>query len=282
MILFEISTAGFILAGMTANRVCISRIFTILRVDIVDAIESVADLVDLQRWLKAVCNVKNHLFFSIAYSILGSSVSLVLFAVTKGGFVGFGPTILLVIVHFQGGMLGYYVFAFLAAPIRLSRYQYKLYSSDPSSSEVIARLSSMLSSFLYFAAVLVAVATLIVASFGLMTSVITVLLVLAMWGFLAALFITNQIALGKIIVTGKWKTLNKVQAAIDKLKAEQSIVDKETMEAINRLMDYHDRVRATRSSALDLRAGLNFLNSLLLPLVAFLLANLEKLLEFLK
>ena len=51
------------------------------------------------------------------------------------------------------------------------------------------------------------------------------------------------------------------------------------MEAINRLMDYHDRIKATRNSALDLRAGLNFLNSLLLPLLAFLLANLKEVLK---
>lgn len=44
-------------------------------------------------------------------------------------------------------------------------------------------------------------------------------------------------------------------------------------------MDYHNRIKATRDSALDLRAALNFLNSLLLPLLAFLLANLGKVLE---
>jgi hypothetical protein len=47
---------------------------------------------------------------------------------------------------------------------------------------------------------------------------------------------------------------------------------------MNRLMDLHDRIKATRSSALDLRAGLAFLNSLLLPLIAFLLANLDRVL----
>ena len=51
------------------------------------------------------------------------------------------------------------------------------------------------------------------------------------------------------------------------------------MEAMNRLMDYHDRVRATRNSALDLRTSLSFLNSLLLPLIAFILANLDSLVE---
>jgi len=66
---------------------------------------------------------------------------------------------------------------------------------------------------------------------------------------------------------------------VEALQAHENIAEKETVEAINRLMDYHDRIKATRNSALDLRAGLNFLNSLLLPLLAFLLANLKEVLK---
>ncbi len=54
---------------------------------------------------------------------------------------------------------------------------------------------------------------------------------------------------------------------------------KETMEAVNRLMDYHDRIRATPNSALNLRTSLGFLNSLLLPVIAFVLANLDKIVQ---
>jgi hypothetical protein len=85
--------------------------------------------------------------------------------------------------------------------------------------------------------------------------------------------------MAKIITRAKWKKLNEIQAQIEKLEVEENIVEKETMEAVNRLMDYHDRIRATRNSALDLRAGLNFLNSLLLPLLAFLLGNLKEVLK---
>ena len=53
------------------------------------------------------------------------------------------------------------------------------------------------------------------------------------------------------------------------------------MAQINKLLDYHDRIAATRNSALNLRAGLNFINSLLLPVIALLLANLEKILALL-
>jgi hypothetical protein len=47
-------------------------------------------------------------------------------------------------------------------------------------------------------------------------------------------------------------------------------------------MDYHDRIKATPNSALNFRASLNFLNSLLLPILAFILANLDKVIEVMR
>jgi hypothetical protein len=137
----------------------------------------------------------------------------------------------------------------------------------------------MLSNFVYIAAVLAAIVTLVAALLGWLTLATIIFLALVGWGPLTALFVTNQVALAKIITRAKWKKLNEIQAQIEKLEAEENIAEKETMETINRLMDYHDRIKATRNSALDLRAGLNFLNSLLLPLLAFLLGNLKEVLK---
>jgi hypothetical protein len=89
------------------------------------------------------------------------------------------------------------------------------------------------------------------------------------------MFITNQNSLSKIIRRAKWKALNEIQAKVEKLQVVENFENKETMDAINRLMDYHDRVNATRNSALDFRTYLNFINSLLLPLLAFILGNLD-------
>jgi hypothetical protein len=47
-------------------------------------------------------------------------------------------------------------------------------------------------------------------------------------------------------------------------------------------MDYHDRIEATPNSALNFRSGLNFLNSLLLPVLAFLIGNLKDVISFFK
>ena len=279
MILFEISVVGIVLAIGIAGRIYLGIFSTTWRDHLLDAIESGADLADLQRWLAAAYNVEKPLFSGLAFGILLGFYFTILSSTIRGGFVGFGPTILNVITTFQLGMFIYYFLRFLALPVRLSRYQFKLYAADPSSSEVIDHLSDMLSNFVYAAAVVTAIATLVVAFSGLLTLSFIILLVLVGWGPLTALFVINQYALAKIITRAKWKTLNEIQAKIEALQAQENIAEKETMEAINRLMDYHDRIKATRNSALDLRAGLNFLNSLLLPLFAFLLANLGKVLE---
>jgi hypothetical protein len=278
-ILGETAIVGLVLAGMIVGKIYFAIIFINLRDNLLDAIESVADLADLQRWLAALCNVKKPLFFSLAFSILGGFYAPIFFATIRGGFVGFGPAILTVIVGFQGWVLIYYLFLLVALPARLSRYQFKLYAADPSSSEVIDQLSDMLSNFVYMAAVLAAIATLVFALFGLLTLATTIILVLAAWGPLTVLFIINQVALAKIITRAKWKTLNEIQAKIETLEAQEDIPSEKTLAHLAKLMDYHDRIKATRNSALDLRAGLNFLNSLLLPLLAFLLANLGKVLE---
>ncbi len=98
-----------------------------------------------------------------------------------------------------------------------------------------------------------------------------------LWAIIIAMFVVAQYSLSRIIITAKSKTLGEVQAKIEQLLAEPGLA-KETRETVNWLLDYHDRIKATHNSALDLRAALGFLNSLLLPLLTFALTNLDKIL----
>lgn len=194
-----------------------------------------------------------------------------------GSFFGFGSIVITLIVQSQTGFFGYYFLLLLVVlPIRLSRYQFEIYEADPSSSAVIDCLSDMLTTFVYITAALFVINTLILA---LLTPTNITLLLVA-WGILIGFFTINQYALAKIITKTKRKKLNEIQVKIENLEAKGDITDKETIDAINRLMDYHDRIKITRNSALDFRAGLNFFNSLLLPLLAFILGNLDEVISF--
>jgi hypothetical protein len=73
-----------------------------------------------------------------------------------------------------------------------------------------------------------------------------------------------------------------VQTKIEKLYSGEDIPDKDTLDRLSKLMDYHDRIKATPNSALNFRSSLNFLNSLLLPILAFVFANLDKVMEVIR
>lgn len=75
------------------------------------------------------------------------------------------------------------------------------------------------------------------------------------------------------------RTLNGIQAQVEALQAKETILSEDTLGHIDKLMDYHDRIKATKDSALNLRATLSFLNSLLLPVIASILANFDQIIE---
>jgi ABC-type multidrug transport system fused ATPase/permease subunit len=162
--------------------------------------------------------------------------------------------------------------------VGLRRYDLKLFAADPAGSELISRLSSELTYGVYLVAAFAATITLTMALPGLLPSY-GILLVLSYWLALITIFSLNQNSLSSIIRRAKWKTLNEIQAKVEKLQAVENFEDKETMDAINRLLDYHDRVTATRDSMLDFRTYLSLFNSLLLPLLAFILGNLDLVLK---
>jgi hypothetical protein len=244
-----------------------------LREHIVDAIESGDDLADLQHWLSLTADRRAATLFTVAFGVLSTILGVFFFFTLSGSFVGFGPSFSTMLTLFLYGAGFYNVILFFNLPSRLGRYRFKLYATDPSSSELVHHLSSMFMTFLYLFALLAALATFLMAALGLLVSSFMIP-VLAWWVFIAALFAVIQYSLSKIITTAKYKTFSEVQAKIERLQADANLAEKETREALNWLMEYHDRIKSTRSTALDLRALLSFVNSLLLPLVAFLLANL--------
>lgn len=255
----------------------VHRIFATFHTSVLDTVESLVTLEDIEHWLTMVCSVRTPLVFSTIVGVLIGLYIRFLFAATTGLFIGYG-------FHFAFFTAGVIIAAFLylfflvvALSARVGRYDLKLYSADPGSSEVISHLSGVLGRFMYGIAIYAAIGTLATAAFGVLAQG-GVFYVLLFWIPIVAMFILSQTSLSSIIRRAKWKTLNEIQARVEQLHVADSLGEKDTMDAINRLMDYHDRIKGTRNSAFDLRAVLSLLNSLLLPFPALLLANLDKVL----
>jgi hypothetical protein len=265
-----------IISSIAINQLIRSH-FSLLHDMVLDAIESEKSMDDIKNWLEATCNKKYHLLVAIIGGVSAGLYARSLLNASLFLFIGNGAAFIIIIFSIFSTVFLQLLFMILILSGRLSKYHLKLFAPDPSNSELIFQLSNKLNLVVYFVGVYAAVMTFIFVESKFFTSA-GIFLVLILWLPLIALFILNQTSLTSIIRRAKWKTLNEIQAQVEELRVTGSLKNKDTIEAINRLMDFHDRIKATRNSAVDLRTVLNFINSLLLPLLAFLLGNLDKVL----
>lgn len=256
----------------------IGRVFVLWRDDILDATESVTSLHEFEDWLEKACNLRLHFLVTIFVALLVGLFSVASISTLLGEFVGYGITFGIIILNMFTAVIVYQGLIVMLLPSMLRRYDLRLFAADPATSELLSRLSGELGFFVYFVAVYAALITLANVSLETFRTG-GIVVVLFLWLPIIATFAMNQTSLSSIVRRAKWKTLNEIQAKVEKLQASENFEAKETMDAINRLLDYHERVNKTRTSALDFRAYLNFINSLLLPLLAFLLGNLDKVLS---
>ena len=177
-------------------------------------------------------------------------------------------------------MMIYYLLLFLFLPGRLGRCHYLLNAWDPMSTEVASQLSGLLNYIAYMIAFLLASMTLF--SVSLVTFDITNLLVMIpTWLVLIFILVAGQMALTRIIKRAKRESLDEVEAQMATLRLRGDPPEREAMETVMRTWDYYDRVKGTRNSVLNLKGVLNFVNTLLIPLLAFLVANRNDIFEFL-
>jgi ABC-type multidrug transport system fused ATPase/permease subunit len=275
-LVFSLLAGQAIVSAIAINQF-IGDIFSFLRDKILDSIESIKSLDNLIDWLEMTCNKRQHFAITIIGGCLAGLYAKWTLNIYLTSSIGYGLTFTLIVFSIFSTTFIDLLYMVLLLSGKFRQYDLILFSPDPNSSELISRLSNKLNLVVFFVGAYGAVMTLIFTGIGLLTFA-SIVLVLGLWLPIVALFILNQTSLASIIRRAKWKTLNEIQSQVEELRATNNLKDKETIEAINRLMDFHDRVKATRNSAIDSNTILNFINSLLLPLFAFLLGNFDKVL----
>ncbi len=247
---------------------------------IVDHIAKDSDLEDLEHLIENIWSKKNFISFVLPFSIFWILILAIGTNLLDGKFVGFNFLAGYFIAGLYIGIgLNHLKFR-LAVPSRLSRYEYKLYEINPIKSEVINHLTRLLDSSVYTVALYVAIATIFVSFINLFAWV-SILFVLLGWIPITAQFIGNNTAIVNIIKRAKWKTLSKIQLQIQKLY-KKDLSKEENIEALNRLIIFHDNIYSTPNSIFNFRTGLGFLNQLMIPLFGLLLANIDKLASLLR
>ncbi|MCP4359705.1 MAG: hypothetical protein GY796_16990 [Chloroflexi bacterium] len=281
---FDVFLAGITVMLMASIGVALAEemyilLMKTLQYTVVDALANEQDVGRLDKWLQHTFNLRRQFVVSIILSLL-IALSFVFFWNQVRGGAGLDAYVVGIIVAFQGSISIIMVFIVFKIPNQISHYQFDIYAADPASSEVIQRLSGALNRTMFVLAISLALLTFWLFSFSLLNESLAIFLVVVVWVIIILVFINGHYSLATIIRRVKWRKLNGLQVQITTLEAAGDLTEKATIESINKLMDYHDRIRTTRNSAFDMRAGLGFINSALLPLLAFLLANLTDVFGF--
>jgi hypothetical protein len=249
---------------------------------VLDSIQTVTDLESLQSWFISTSRIRRQLLFSFGFTVLMLTFFFTIIWTALGSqYPRFGLSIIATAVFFQVGLAVSYFIPLSNFVANLSTFKLKLYLSDPASSEVIEQLSHALNQTSLLGAGIIATLTFGFVFFEYVRQQTILGLILFSWAVFIIRFLSQQSSFTKIISQAKRTKLNNIQAQIEQLEKKQNLADKNAIETINRLMDYHDRVKNTPNSAINLRSGLSFLNSLLLPIIGFLLGNIETILKLL-
>lgn len=237
----------------------------------VDSIVNYNDLIDLKKTLDTYWNYRrfwaNTVIFTVFWCLAFSFVN----SVYLGRFIGFGLSIGTIVFGLIAGSGYSYLPWFIQFSWRLGQYDFETFGIAPAHSEIISCLKRFYNNFIYMIAGYFVLGT-FANAFNIWA---TVLVIVVGWVPTILLFVIYQSSLHKIITREKWVYLKKMQAQMISL-ANKNITNKDSLETVNRLMDFHERIRQTPDSALDFKSMLNFLNQLMLPLLGFLLANINK------
>jgi hypothetical protein len=270
------------IAGLVVAKININYVLQNLRDHVVDAIEPLDHLSDLQQWLPNFWAIRKQVIFFVTCGLVLGTWSMFSWSQMMGEFVGWSFAVSAFLMWAILGVPAYYIFLMVLLPLRLSRYRYNLFEANPNHSDVVRHLSLTLKNYTYVIAGFFAFATFF---FGVASPIpslrswnFSIIILVTGWIPLTAQFISNRAALKQIVRTAKWRTLKAIECRIKTIQDRADLADKETMECITRLMDYHDRISATHDTALEFRARLSFVTQILLTVLAYILSNIDRIL----
>jgi hypothetical protein len=262
--------------------ICLVGIYQVIRLiydtlyePVLNSIESVADLDNLDNWLSATSHIRRQLLFSMGFAAIMTAIFLPIIWQFGSLYPRVGLAVVATLAFFQSGLMIYFMLPFTDLINRLGRYKIRLYAIDPSSSEVVESISHTFNRSMMLGSQSGAVLTFGLVFFGFLQRPAFLIWIVLSWLILFFYFVGYESVLSKIITRTKRAKLNDLQIQIEKLELSENISEQKTMEAINRLIDYHNRIKDTPNSAINIRSLLNFMNSLLLPVIGFFLGNID-------
>ena len=274
---YQIIAFGAVLffLNLILAKIALDRVFSTLGSKLLPNLESNTNIKGISNWLIAVRKLRRPVLIGLLVYI---TVILFILPVPEPG------TLNLTVVVTGGTMLlwtGFiinYMILYMVLSQRLSRLDFKLHPEDPVSTELFTDWSGMMNLAAYLFAVMLATGTLFTVS-TITFSSRALFFIIPRWLLLIALFIIDQMAMSQVITRSKRNSLTAVENMMAEIRPEGYHPGDPKLGKLMQLWDYHDRIKGTRNTVLNLNGVANFVSTLLIPLLAFLIANLTAVIE---
>jgi hypothetical protein len=250
-----------------------TRMVEFLRLRFVKSLQDESHIEQLLSWASQWFG--NHiaqLFVSLGFGI--TLALLTFYSIYPSTKFSVGQALIYFICFFHVAVAVYGLLSLLAFASMLNKLSLVLYSDDPASSPILLQLASQLRDYILVLAFASAGLLLLDGFVGTLNIMVILITLVVAWIPILALFVLGNQAFSQQIIRVKHERLEKLQFEIMQLSAMKEM-DKDTVAHITSLMNFHDRVRATRNSLYNPESFVNLIGSLALPLLAAILSAVD-------
>lgn len=275
-ILVSIPSSILVLLGIFLYARLYRQLYRALSGQVIDALSQPQDIQGLSRWLSIFGNIYLTLIFLIVFGLylvfyMARSISPTFGEFGISGLIGmtFGNFVMALVLH--------HVFFLMSFPLILSRYQIDLYELDPISSPSVREMSLVIRNSVYIISIYATVFSLYIFY---MLKMPVFPLGYVYFTPILGIFVFRQIGLSLIIGRARWLALERVSTQIEKLNVERHFDNPAIQNQYKAMQDYYNRVKNVEPGVFDARTGLLLFNSFLLPLIAFVLFQFDRIVAF--
>jgi hypothetical protein len=252
------------------------QLYRVLSGYVIDALRQPEDIRNLERWLAEIGSVKWALLLLSGLLVYFFGYQLPFVSAIHGSFK-IGVTIAAISAYLPNTIIMDQLIALMLFPLILSRYHIDLYELDPGASPSIRHLSLVIRNSSYSLSLYATLFTLFMFYLMKMPVFPTAFLYLIP---LLGIFIFRQIGLSLIIGRARWTVLERLSAGMEQLDVEQHFDNPAIQNQYKAMLDYYNRVKNAEAGVFDARTGLLLFYSFLLPLIAFVLFQFDKIAAF--
>ena len=252
------------------------QLYRVLSDYVIDSLPQPEDIQHLSRWLAEFSSVKWHLLVMASLLFYLFDYQLPFISAIHGSFE-IGATIAAVSAYLPSTIVQHHLVFLMLFPLILSRYHIDLYELDPAASPSISHLSTIIRNSAYSLSVYATLFTLFMFYLMKMPVFPTAFLYLIP---LLGIFIFRQIGLSLIVGRARWVVLERLSAGMEQLDVEHHFDNPVIHNQYKAMLDYYNRVKNAESGVFDVRTAMLLFSSFLLPLIAFVLFQFDRLVAF--